>query len=268
MSQELLVEEKRLTKASIADLMMADVWALGMVIFMLLNPSLKSPYILEMRSEGVRNQEQLKKFITELLRKEKLPQHDEKYDVDRATVWFALEEVCRGCLNFNRDKRFSLQEAAHLLARRQERFSMDFQVINLRVSQATALEQFDQKAAEELQEQAKSLQSNKMPINNGTNAYAFLCIGVAENILQEIKTKIFFENLPTAVESIIWSLPEKINEHRDLGKYYDALEAYEILRRRELIKSPLEFSEELPYAYGAFTKEGREKLFSKLCSWC
>ena len=50
-----------------------------------------------------------------------------------------------------------------------------------------------------------------------------------------------------------------------LGKYYDALEAYEILRRRELIESPLEFSEELPYAYGAFTKEGREKLFSKLC---
>ena len=265
MSPELLVEEKRLTKASIADLMMADVWALGMVIFTLLNPSLKSPYILEMRSEGVRNQEQLKKFITELLRKEKLPQHDEKYDVDRVTVWFALEEVCRGCLNFNRDKRFPLQEAARLLARRQERFSMDFQVINLRVSQATALEQFDQKVAEELQEQAKSLQSNVMPINDGTNACAFLCIGVAENILQEIETEVFFENLPTAVESIIWSLPEKINEHRDLGKYYDALEAYEILRRRELIESPLEFSEELPYAYGAFTKEGREKLFSKLC---
>ena len=198
MSPELLVEEKRLTKASIADLMMADVWALGMVIFMLLNPSLKSPYILEMRSEGVRNREQLKKFITELLRKEKLPQHDEKYDVDRASVWFALEEVCQGCLNFNR---------------RQERFSMDFQVINLRVSQATALEQFDQKAAEELQEQAKSLQSNVMPIHDGTNACAFLCIGVAENILQEIETEVFFENLPTAVESIIWSLPEKINEH-------------------------------------------------------
>ena len=88
-----MVEEKRLTKASIADLIIADVWALGMVIFTLLNPSLKSPYILEMRAEGVRTQEQLKKFITELLRKEKLPQHHKKYDIDRATVWFALEEV-------------------------------------------------------------------------------------------------------------------------------------------------------------------------------
>ena len=75
-----------------------------MVIFPLLNPS---PYVLEMRAEGVRTQEQLKKFITELLRKEKLPQHDKKYDIDRATVWFALEEVFRGCLNFNSEKRLS-----------------------------------------------------------------------------------------------------------------------------------------------------------------
>ena len=53
-SPELLVEEKCLTKASIADLIITDVWALGMVILTLLNPSLKSPYILEMRAEGVR----------------------------------------------------------------------------------------------------------------------------------------------------------------------------------------------------------------------
>ena len=132
---------------------------------------------------------------------------------------------------------------------------MDFQVINLRVSQATALEHFDQKVALNLQEQAKSLQPNVTPINDGTNACAFLSIGVAESIIQELESEVFFEKLPTAVESIIWSLPEKINEHCDMGKNYDALEAYEILRRRELIKSLLEFSEELPYAYGVFTNE-------------
>ena len=82
--------------------------------------------------------------------------------VDRGTVVFL------GCLNFNREKRLSLQEAAQILARRYDRFSMDFQVINLRVSQATALEHFDQKVAVEFQEQAKSLQSNVMPINDGT----------------------------------------------------------------------------------------------------
>ena len=223
-----------------------------MVIFTLLNPSLKSPYILEMRAEGVRTQEQLKKFITELLRKEKLPQHDKKYDIDRATVWFALEEVFRGCLKRNA---CPYKRQPKFLARRHDRFSMDFQVINLRVSQATALEHFDQKVAVDFQEQAKSLQPNVMPINDGTNACAFLSIGVAESIIQELESEVFFEKLPTAVESIIWSLQEKINEHRDMGKNYDALEAYEILRRRELIKSPLEFSEELPYAYGVVTNE-------------
>jgi len=68
------------------------------------------------------------------------------------------------------------------------------------------------------------------------------------------------------VEITILSLPEKINEHRDMGKTYDILEAYEILRRQELIRYPLEFSEELPYADGVFTYEGREKLFTKLCA--
>ena len=199
-SPELLVEEKCLMKASIADLIITNVWALRMVIFTLLNPSLESPYILEMRAEGVRTQEQLKKFITKLLRKEELPQHNKKY-IDCATVWFALEEVFRGCLNFNREKRLSLQEAAQILARRHDRFSMDFQVINLRVSQATALEHFDQKVAVDFQEQVKSLQPNVMPINDGTNACIFLSIGIVESIIQELEREVF-EKLPTAVESI------------------------------------------------------------------
>ena len=199
-SPELLVEEKCLMKASIADLIITNVWALRMVIFTLLNSSLESPYILEMRAEGVRTQEQLKKFITKLLRKEELPQHNKKY-IDCATVWFALEEVFRGCLNFNREKRLSLQEAAQILARRHDRFSMDFQVINLRVSQATALEHFDQKVAVDFQEQVKSLQPNVMPINDGTNACIFLSIGIVESIIQELEREVF-EKLPTAVESI------------------------------------------------------------------
>ena len=51
-----------------------------------------------------------------------------------------------------------------------------------------------------------------------------------------------------------------------MGKNYDILEAYEILRRQQLVRFPLGFSEELPYADGVFTYEGREKLFTKLCA--
>ena len=49
-------------------------------------------------------------------------------------------------------------------------------------------------------------------------------------------------------------------------RWVPLLEAYEILRRQQLIRFPLQFSEELPYADGVFTYEGREKLFTKLCA--
>lgn len=105
-----------------------------------------------------------------------------------------------------------------------------------------------------------------MPVNDGTNACAFLSVSISERILRESETNNFFENLPDAVESTIWSLPAKINKHWDLDKNYDALEAHAILRQQDLVKSSWDFSEELPFGDGVFTFEGREKLFSKLCA--
>ena len=51
--------------------MLADVWALGMIIFTMLNPNLKTPYVIEVRSEGVSSQLKLKKFATSLLEEKK-----------------------------------------------------------------------------------------------------------------------------------------------------------------------------------------------------
>ena len=66
MAPELLVKEKLIQNASVADLILADLWALGMIFFTMLNLSLKTPYVIEVRSEGVNSQEQLKKFIRSL----------------------------------------------------------------------------------------------------------------------------------------------------------------------------------------------------------
>lgn len=182
-----------------------------------------------------------------------------------ATVWYDLEKVYRGFTNFDRNRRLSLQEAGHILRRQHER-SRDLQVVNLKVSQATALEEFDARVAAGMEKHCKTKKSMTTPSNDGTNACAFISVGVAESILHDTKTEAFFENLPKAVEVTILSIPEEINEHRDMGKNYDILEAYEILRRQQLIRFPLQFSEELPYADGVFTYEGREKLFTKLCA--
>ena len=55
-----------------------------------------------------------------------------------------------------------------------------------------------------------------LPVNDGTNACAYLSVSTAERILNKSEIDDFFENLPDAVESIIWSLPAEINNHRDL----------------------------------------------------
>ena len=86
------------------------------------------------------------------------------------------------------------------------------------------------------------------PSNNGTNACAIPSVGLAESILHDTETEAFLENVPKAVVVTILSLPEEMNKHRDMGKTYDILEAYEILCQQQLITYPLEFYEELPHA--------------------
>ena len=56
MGPELLVKEKLIQNSSVAHLILADLWALGINFFMMLNPSLKTPYVIEVRSEGVNSQ--------------------------------------------------------------------------------------------------------------------------------------------------------------------------------------------------------------------
>ena len=93
MAPELLLKEMALSTASIEDLKLADIWALGMIFFTMINPNLKSPYILEISS-----QEQRKSFITSLVRGERYPLQDAKYEIARANVWRELENVFRGCV--------------------------------------------------------------------------------------------------------------------------------------------------------------------------
>lgn len=79
---------------------------------------------------------------------------------------------------------------------------------------------------------------------------------------------IFSEILSDVVETTIWSLLAKINNHRDLEKNYDAPEAHNILQKQHFIKSLLEFSEELPFGDGVFTYERERKTFLKtFCCW-
>ena len=102
--------------------MLADIWAFGMILFLMINPTVKYPYRSEIRSEeSISSQDELKIFLSSLLPQKKLPLPNEKYVAQRATVWRGLEEIYRHCANFDRHSRLSLREAANIMSREDKR---------------------------------------------------------------------------------------------------------------------------------------------------
>ena len=118
--------------------------------------------------------------------------------------------------------------------------------MHLKVSQATAVQQFDHRFAVQLKDNATdepAEQSAENALDNeGTNACAFLSVKIADVILSEVVTGIeFFVELAEAIEDTIWHLQQTINEHRDLHRMYNALEAYGILREQKVVTSLYDF---------------------------
>lgn len=64
-SPEILVQGEGKFDASPSELMLSDIWSLGMTLFSMINPSLKSPFLLEMRSapEKLTSEEDVTKII-------------------------------------------------------------------------------------------------------------------------------------------------------------------------------------------------------------
>ena len=266
MAPETLVEKMRISNATISDLFLVDIWALGMIIFTMINSNLKYPFRSEIRSAGgISSQEELKKFICSLLAEGKHPLPDKKYEVERATVWIELESVYRGCVAFDRHSRLSLKDAAKILREDSERPSRDLDVVQLNVSQATAVQQLDERLAVELNKTKDPQQLEFALPNDGTNACAFLSVKIADRILSELSTGgELSADLAKIAEETIWHLPRVINEHRDVRRMYDTMEAYVILNEHDILTSTYNFSEELPFADSVFSEDGRQKLHSKL----
>lgn len=68
-----------------------------------------------------------------------------------------------------------------------------------------------------------------------------------------------------SVDDIIINLPARVNVHRDIGKLYDPMEAYAVLKQHKLIRNSYEFSEELMSQVSVFSCQGRKPLHTRLC---
>ena len=259
MSPEILLPERTSGPLSMADLMRADVWALGIVFCNLVNPSQRYPYLAEVQKAKVTWRiDDIKMFVSELHRKEAKPVMDSKYQKQRATVWREVEAVHLAATTFPARVRPTPEELDAIL-KMPDHCDCYF---NLKFSQNSALEKSNAQIAVKCANGKQAPGFVDVP-NDGTNACAFVAIKIADKIINVFDQKIpsnSFKSIAEVAEQITWFFPQEINDFRDKDQRYDVLCAYNIMNRAKCLVTPYEFSEELVGGDGVFSPTGRQCL--------
>lgn len=106
MAPEILCKTLRLKSASFTDLKKIDMWAFGMVLFLLINPDLTHPYELDIDGDettiGIDE-------VQDLLIKGKRPTGSSKYSGMQSTNWLFIREAFLACTNFDPSERQSAE---------------------------------------------------------------------------------------------------------------------------------------------------------------
>ena len=92
MSPEILDGTTRLQVATTEDLKRVDIWALGMTLFVLLNPCVKYPYSQELKC-FLENGESALKGLEKLMTQRKIPAEPLKYQHKHAVDWYFIERI-------------------------------------------------------------------------------------------------------------------------------------------------------------------------------
>lgn len=89
-----------------------DVWSYAMVLYSLMSPDMKYPYLLEFHNDKARCSS-TKDILLDIFRKQKLPQHSSKYGKLREIQWKRIVTVYHKCAKFS--NRPSMAEVKSLL---------------------------------------------------------------------------------------------------------------------------------------------------------
>lgn len=92
-----------------------DVWALGMIIFLLFNPDLEFPYQFELDQVPQKNFDSLENELASRLKQRMLPTWSAKYSKLQATVWWGMEAIYNQCTRFCPDSRPGVCQVVQLL---------------------------------------------------------------------------------------------------------------------------------------------------------
>lgn len=130
-------------------------------------------------------------------------------------VWFYLEVVYFGCINFDFSKRFILRDIEEVLDGKYDVYKI-CDVVKLSVIQSIVIKQADYKIVNFLQI-SKQLFVLVSVFNKGINVCVFFFLKIGDRIIREFDRNILdIVFLVEMIEEVIWCLFEKINDYRDV----------------------------------------------------
>ncbi|CAB4017313.1 Mitogen-activated kinase kinase kinase A [Paramuricea clavata] len=270
MAPELLVNELQLKEASLADLIMADVWAYGMVVFNIINPGLKHPYELNIENCCVRDTplNMLQGFAKE----KEMPVAQHKYESHHQGEWANLKIIYESCTTICPSSRPSMKEVVNMMRADKRSTTSSSSTphgnateIHLRISQASAIGNVDQellKGQEIINDQSVYHAEPEIP-GDATNACAFLTILIAHELHEsEVMS---WRCIAETAESIITIYPHVFNRFRDTSLHYDIMEAYTMLKDNNCLPDDRYYLTEcLLFEENALSQLGKEQLLQAM----
>lgn len=184
MAPELILNN--LEGASVENLKSIDVWALGVTLFVLLNPDLQCPYLIEHREKALMP---YRKVIEGKMRGRERPRMSEKYNRKQASEWNKVEKAFHQCIVFDA----SARPAARDIKRFLQDQTTDRRCVSLAVSQQSAVEQFDQDMLACCDEANDPHNPNIFLEHDATNACSFLSLAISDSLLSLSKTCYFVQ---------------------------------------------------------------------------
>jgi serine/threonine protein kinase len=242
---------------TIENLKAVDMWALGMVFFVLLNPDLSYPYQRELT--GVIKPLET---LTKLVKSGRHPQHSEKYAPNQATEWISIWRMYERCTRYNPNDREKIESLVKSLEKKDSIRCVD---IALSVSQNSALE----KASLEAAKRKRHCGSAGIEVpDDGSNSCSFLSVHFAHKLIQsgnkvctiEETSGDTWKNMAELAEGVIKTTPVLINHHRNISCKYDVMEAYQLFRSIKILQTEYDFMEQIISGDGVYSAGGRRSL--------
>jgi len=236
---------------NISKLKKCDIWALGCILFCLVNPDLKSPYTLEFQDSSRDKAD----FLTEMYKKEKKPKNSNSEDYYLLQIdWINLVEFSQSLLlTFNPEQRINISILVHKLKLLTDGPTKSIS-IPLACHQGTALEKMYQ-------------YSDIIPILDcdASNGCIFWTILFLFHLKTDLKDKISPESLEELGNRILDEEPTKVNQYRDKSQCYDVFEAYKILKGIRFYSDQPDYDiTETMGVNKVFSLEGKKDLYVQL----